>query len=248
MTGADGKFACDAAPNFAVHQASGAVQQGMFYLSAEKSPGYRNAVGAALVSAQPTDVELVLTRNASVTDGGVYLGAIVGAASFRPAVFPESSLTAGSIITGFGENIGPDQLINASQIPLPEVLSGFSLSIQSGSTTYPGYPVYTSKFQFSAVIPGNVPPGPAWVTVTYQGKQSDPLGVFIDPSRPSFFTLNQSGQGGAVVTDTNFAPITLQNSAKPGQTVIPWFTGGGMTPFGADRGRRVRLPRRRQDV
>lgn len=236
VTGADGKFTFDAAPALTIHQASGAVQQGMFYLSAEKSPGYKKAVGAALGNPQATDVQLVLTRNASVTGGGAYLGALVGAASFRPGVFPESSLTAGSIITGFGENIGPDQLINASQIPLPEVLAGFSLSIKSGSTTYAGYPVYASKFQFSAVIPGNVPPGPAWVTVTYQGKQSNPLGVFIDPSRPSFFTLNQSGQGSAVITDTNFTAITFQNSARPGQTVIPWFTGGGMTPFGADRG------------
>lgn len=236
VTGVDGKFTFGAAPDLTIHEGNGVVLQGMFYLSAEKSPGYRNAVGAALGNPQPTDVELVLTRDASVTGGGAFLGALVGAASFRPAVFPESSLTAGSIITGFGENVGPDQLINASQVPLPEALSDFSLSIKSGGTTYAGYPVYTSKFQFSAIIPGNVPPGPAWVMVTYQGKQSNPLGVFIDSSRPTFFTLNQSGQGSAVVTDTNFDPITFQNSAMPGQTVIPWFTGGGMTPFGADRG------------
>lgn len=236
VTGTDGKFNFGSAPLLAIDNANGVVQQGMFYLSAEKSPGYRNAVAAATGKAQPTDVELVLTRNASVTGGSAYLGAVVGAASFRPAVFPESSLTAGSIVTGFGENIGPEQLSNASQIPLPTALSGFSMSVKSGNTTYPGYPVYTSKGQFSAVIPGNVPPGPAWITVTYLGKQSNPLGVFIDASRPSFFTLNQSGQGGAVVTTTDYTALTFQNSAKPGQTVIPWFTGGGMTPFGANQG------------
>ena len=77
VTGTDGKFTFGSAPGLTIDNANGVVQQGMFYLSAEKSPGYRNAVGAANGNAQPSDVPLVLTRNASVTGGAAFLGAVV---------------------------------------------------------------------------------------------------------------------------------------------------------------------------
>lgn len=152
---------------------------------------------------------------------------VVNNASYAPAGLPNSSIAQGSIFAIFGDNLGPAALTQQPKYPLEKMLGGTSVKVTVGGTTVDAIPIYTLKTQVGAVLPSNTPVGTGQVTVTYNGQQSAPHSITVVPSSFGTFSLNQQGSGPGVVTDANYNVITLNNSAKPGQTIIIWGTGLG---------------------
>jgi uncharacterized protein (TIGR03437 family) len=126
--------------------------------------------------------------------------------------------------------LGPNPYVQA-QNPLPTTLSGVSVQIISGGTTYQAYLVFVSSAQINAILPSNVPVGNAQVTVTYNGITSAPIPILV--SAVSFGVFFQVVNGNNVAIAQNVAsatsyPLNVPSApAKPGQIVIIWGTGLG---------------------
>src|ERR1700728_3091107 len=81
-----------------------------------------------------------------------------------------ATVAQGSLFVVFGYNLGPANLVQVSAFPLPNVLSGTSVTVTSGSTTLNCPMIYTSIGQVAAILPSNTPIGTANVTVAYNGQ------------------------------------------------------------------------------
>ena len=159
--------------------------------------------------------------------------------SFPPEVYSANSsadysttIAQGSLFVVFGYNLGPANLVQVSTFPLPNVLSGTSVTLTSGSMTLSCPMIYTSSAQVAAILPSNTPLGTAQITVAYNGV-TDPAGfsnttqVTVAASSEGLFTTTSSGLGAGIFTALDGSLKTLANSAKPGDVVTAWGTGLG---------------------
>lgn len=174
-------------------------------------------------------VVLALAVTAAAQTPSIRAGAdgVVNNASYVPRGLPNSSVAQGSIFAIFGSNLGPATLAQQPSYPLQKTLGGTSVKVTVGGTPVDAIPIYTVAGQVGAVLPSNTPTGDGTVTVTYNGATSASHPISVVPSSVGIFTLNQAGTGPAVITDTNYNVITINNSAQPGQTLIIWSTGVG---------------------
>ena len=162
----------------------------------------------------------------------------LGAQSTTPIVFSANNsadysptIAQGSLFVVFGDSLGPATLVQTSAFPLPNMLSGTSVTVTSGSMTLNCPMIYTSAGQVAAILPSNTPIGPANVTVAYNGETS-PYGfsttqVTVVESSVGIFTISESGLGGGIFTALDYTLKTFSNSAKPSEIVTAWATGLG---------------------
>src|ERR1700722_16813061 len=126
------------------------------------------------------------------------------------------TIAQGSLFIVFGANIGPAKLIQASSLPLPPQIRGTAITVTSGSITIACPMVYSAMDVAAAVLPSNVPPGSATLTLTYNGRSTPfPATGDVVPSAGGIFT----GIDGSVKT--------FAGTAKNGETVTAWATGLG---------------------
>jgi uncharacterized protein (TIGR03437 family) len=142
-----------------------------------------------------------------------------------------ATIAQGSLFVVFGYFPGPAKLVQASSLPLPNVLSGISMTVKSGSTVLDCPMIYASNGQAAAVLPSSTPVGTAAVTVTYNGK-TDPYGasttqITVAKTSLGIFTTNSRGMGGGIFTALDGTVKTFATSAKPGEIVTVWATGIG---------------------
>jgi uncharacterized protein (TIGR03437 family) len=156
---------------------------------------------------------------------------IVNAASNLPPGFPNAGLAQGSIITIYGNNLGPAALTQPGVIPVPTTVAGTSVSISVAGTTTNAPILYTVASQIGAVVPSNTPVGNGQLTVTYSGNSAS-TPVTVVQSNFGIVTVNTSGSGPAVITFPNYSPVSATNSAKPGDELVLWGTGLGPLPAG----------------
>lgn len=167
-------------------------------------------------------VPAVLAKPVIGTDG------VVNVASYQPSGFPNSGIAQGSLFVVFGSGMGPSTLQGVSSFPLPKKLGGTSISVTVGGTTIDAIMIYTSAGQVAALLPSTVPTGTGTLTLTYNDSASDPAPIQVVAHSVGIFTLNQGGNGPAVVTFPNSPDAsTLLKSTKPGQIVTLWATGLG---------------------
>jgi uncharacterized protein (TIGR03437 family) len=144
---------------------------------------------------------------------------------------PNYGIAQGSIFVLYGSNLGPTTISQAPVLPLGVTLSGTSVSIVAGGTTYSAFMIYTLNSQVAAVMPSNVPVGPATVQVTYNNLTGAAFATTIVATNFGISTVNQTGTGPAVVTYINssnaYSVINSQDSAKPGSIYTIWGTGLG---------------------
>lgn len=159
-------------------------------------------------------------------------GGAVNAASYRLSGLPGSALAPGSIFLVFGNGLGPDQLVQVQDWPLPTELAGTSVQVIANGQTYPCYILYTSAKQVAALLPSNVPVGPAQLRVIYNGQASADEPVEIARHGFGLFTRNQAGYGPATaqnVTGPGAMPQLngLTRPAHHGSMLVLWGTGLG---------------------
>jgi uncharacterized protein (TIGR03437 family) len=150
---------------------------------------------------------------------------------------PNSPIAAGSIFVIYGLSMGPTSLLQyTGALPLPTTLGAASVSFTGGGVTAAAPLFYVYSGQIAGILPSNIPPGPASVTVSFNGGNgSFPLTVVT--SNFSSYTINGSGTGPAVVVDgANNTVVTVTNSAAPGDEVVLYGTGLGPIIGGTDGG------------
>jgi uncharacterized protein (TIGR03437 family) len=151
---------------------------------------------------------------------------VVNAASYSSLGLPNSGIAQGSVFVVIGTNLGPSSTVNAN-FPLTSVLAGTSAQVTINGVTVSPLIIYTSASQVAMLMPSSAPTGSGTITVTYSGQTSSPATVQVVAASFGILTLNQGGNGPAVVTDANYAVISLIHAASPGQTLILWGTGLG---------------------
>ncbi len=151
-----------------------------------------------------------------------FLFSVGNSASYGPTI------AQGSLFVVYGVNFGPAQLVQASAYPLLTQLAGTAISVTSGSSSFPCPMVYSIAGAAAAVMPSDVTPGAAMLSLTYNGVSTPfPFTVNVVPSAPGIYTLGSSGFGTGVFTGMDGSEKTFAASAKSGEMVTAWATGLG---------------------
>jgi uncharacterized protein (TIGR03437 family) len=158
----------------------------------------------------------------------IYTGGAVNAASYSPVGMPNSAIAQGSLFIVFGQKLGPATIAYASYpLPTTQGLAGTSAKVTVNGTTVPMIMIYTLATQVAMVMPSTTPTGSGTITITYNGQTSAPVALQVAAANFGIFAVNQAGSGPAVITDANYANISLTHAANPLQTVVLWGTGLG---------------------
>lgn len=140
------------------------------------------------------------------------------------------------LLTGSRLNDMPLTSLQSSTTPgLPTTLNGTTMSVTvNGVTTTPGL-YYTSPGQIGAVLPSNTPTGQGTLNITNNGVAGAPTPINVVPSAVGLATVDGSGSGAVVATDSNNQLISPGNPARPGQTIVLWGSGVGADLSNDDR-------------
>jgi uncharacterized protein (TIGR03437 family) len=151
---------------------------------------------------------------------------VVNAASYSSPGLPNSGIAQGSVFVVIGTNLGPASAVYAN-FPLSPVLAGTSAQLTINGSTVAPLPLYTSATQVAMLLHSSTPTGSGMIAVTYNGQTSAAVAVQVVVASFGILTLNQGGNGPAVVTDANYGVISLTHAASPAQELILWGTGLG---------------------
>jgi uncharacterized protein (TIGR03437 family) len=142
------------------------------------------------------------------------------------------NIAQGSLFVLYGVSLGPTGLVQASSFPLPAQLGGTAVAVTSGSA--PGSSmvacpmVYSSAGAVAAILPSNVLPGSAMLTLTYNGVSTPfPLSVNVVASAVGLYSLGSSGLGPGIFTAADNSVKTFAATAQSGDIVTAWATGLG---------------------
>jgi len=151
--------------------------------------------------------------------------------SLIPAAFPNSGIGPSSIFVIHGSAMASATTVTALQdstkAPLPTTggLNGAVVTVKAGGSTYTPGLYYAIATQIAGVMPAAVPPGPATVTVSYNGQISTAYSFTVVPAA---FGIDVYNGNYAVLQDAvTGAIITPTNSAMPGEPITIWGTGIG---------------------
>jgi uncharacterized protein (TIGR03437 family) len=136
------------------------------------------------------------------------------------------SFAPGAIISIFGSKLSASTA-QATSMPLPTTLAGTNVILVATGEQFPLF--YVSAGQVNAQIPYDVPFGTVQIAVFSGGVLSAPDTISIAAAAPKIFTLNLSGSGPAVATDTNYNVLTSALPVKPAGTYVLWMNSMGAT-------------------
>jgi uncharacterized protein (TIGR03437 family) len=197
-----------------------------------------------LVTAQSgTSITLQFTTFGATAGGGgggpavPTITKILNNYSLIPNGFVNSNVAPSTIVAVFGTNLGDPPpasglaLNTTAGSGLPTTSANASASISAGGKNYPMYLYYASPGQMAGVIPAAVPPGPATLTVTYNGQPSAPFSFTIVANALGLGTYN----GVIIATDAvTGVLVDYTHTAIPGRTYVFWGSGGGSDPKDSD--------------
>lgn len=142
---------------------------------------------------------------------------LVHAASYVPAVAP------GSIATLFGADLATTPAW-ASTLPLPLILDGAMVEIDG--VACPLY--YVSPTQINLLAPRAA--GGNEIVVQKVGARSEPLKITLSAAAPGLFTFTFEPGGPAAAIHAGGRPISAQDPARRGESIMLFATGLGPTP------------------
>jgi len=115
----------------------------------------------------------------------------------------------------------------ATSFPLPLLLGGTSVQIQSGSVTVQAPLIATSFSAITALLPSSIPIGDGTLTVTSRGMVGWSLPIHVVKSAFGAFTAIRSGMGSGMFNLSSGRVPSLQQPAQAGDMVVLWGTGLG---------------------
>ena len=173
---------------------------------------------------------LAITMWSATAAAEVAPGGVVNAASFGPFGMPGSAIARGSLFLVFGSDLGAPGLAQATEFPLPLILAGTSVQVETGGVVVDCAMVFTTPGQIAALLPSSTPAGSGEIRVTYNGVVSTGR-IEVAETSVGVFAQSQAGIGPGIVQNFENAastPLnTLLQAARPGQAIILWVTGLG---------------------
>ena len=187
------------------------------------------------------------SRTGSITIGGVPVAITQdGTASTRPVIFSAgvvngasfaAGITSGSWISILGSNFSPtarlwgDADFNGAN--LPTALDGVSVTINGR----PAYIFYIGPGQLNVLAPDDEATGAIKLVVTTPNGSSDPYEVYKLPLDPALFLFDPENRryaaavhaDGSLVAKDELLPGAATSPAKPGETILLFGTGFGLT-------------------
>jgi trimeric autotransporter adhesin len=177
---------------------------------------------------QPT----VIPVTVNVSQGQPVITGVTNAASFAPGV-----VAPGELITIFGTNLGPAQLVSGDfdvTNTLPSTVSNIRVMFDN----VPAPIIYVASGQISAIVPfGVFGRTGTRVQVVNNGLTSNAYDLQIGDAMPGIFVLDTNGQGAIINQDGTINARV--NGAEPGSIVAIYATGGGQVDRQVFDGRRV---------
>jgi len=154
------------------------------------------------------------------------------------ASYTTSTITPGGIVTIYGINLGPSNLVTfpgTNPIPTSLPVTGNATTVLIDGTPAPI--LYTSATQVSCVVPfslTNKSGNAVLMTVGYGGVTSSDFTLNVLDADPGLFTVDASGTGqGAILNinaaGTDYTVNSSSNAAAKGSTVVIYLTGYGTT-------------------
>lgn len=176
-----------------------------------------------------TQIGSTVTFSTPLPPPAINAGGVTNAASYVPGT-SSPGLAQGSLFSIFGSGLASGTSI-VPGYPLPTMLGNVSVAIQTGGKTYNAYMVFVSASQINAVLPSNVPLGPAQLTVTANSGTSAATSVVVAANSLGVFFQKAGNNSEAIAQNYVSATSAPLNSASqpamPGQIVIVWGTGLG---------------------
>jgi len=143
--------------------------------------------------------------------------------AFAIAAEPGVPIAPGSIVQIYGGNLA-GQTVVPSTIPLPTAVNQTSVAI--GGKLAPLY--FVSPGQINAQVPFELAPGPYSVFVSYNGATSNGNPIQLVADGPGIAQFPGSG----VINGQHFpsfSPVSETSPAAPGETIIIYVSGMGLT-------------------
>ena len=150
----------------------------------------------------------------------------VNGASFRQGWVPGSLGT----IFGVGLMEGISGVVQAGRLPFPTILRGVRVIVNGISAPILSIANVNGQEQVSIQVPFGIPaPGVTVVVLENNGSRTTVTGVPLFAVQPGIFEFTASGVRLAAVLHANFEVVTPANPARPGEIVLLFLTGLGVT-------------------
>jgi len=147
---------------------------------------------------------------------------VVHAANFTTTLAP------GGMVSLFGTRVSSGTA-SATSLPLPGLLAGAQVLVNGASAPLFFASSGQINFQMPFELQGQTS---AALKVSVLGNSTPPVTIPLVAAAPGLFTVSQDGKGFVVALHgTDNAPITVQNPARAGETIVVYGTGlGRVTP------------------
>jgi uncharacterized protein (TIGR03437 family) len=148
----------------------------------------------------------------------------VNGGSFRPGWTPGGL----GVIFGSALMEGITGAVAADRAPFPTELRGVSVTVEGIVAPVIAIANVGGREQINVQIPFQVPaPGGATVVITNNGSRATVTGVSMLPVMPGIFESGEPRLAAALHAD--FSLVTAANPARPGEIILVFLTGMGLT-------------------
>jgi len=138
-----------------------------------------------------------------------YYGVTGSGSHIQSAAAPGNAIAPGSLASLYGANLAA-VTAKAGSLPLPLSLGGVMLSVTDSAGAQRIAPLYyVSAGQINFVLPDNVAPGTATVTVTGSGAPQS-FTAAVQTVAPALFSMSGTGSGVAAATALSVQPANPQ--------------------------------------
>lgn len=148
-------------------------------------------------------------------------GGVVNAASRLPASLRGGALAPGARFTIPGVRLGPDIGVRGSESDPPVKLADVAVRIAQGDGVVDAGLLLVSATRIDAWMPLGAPLGDVQLTVTYQGRASEPYDLTLVRASVGFFSIETAPEA--------LPAARRKPESAPGDTVTLWGTGRGET-------------------
>jgi len=186
---------------------------------------------------------LLLSAGSGTAAPNISSSGVVNAAGFMPPPRPGSAIAQGSVFSIFGDGLGPDPGVTASEPPLLSSLAGVSVRIfNPAGDSVDALLLHVGPSQINAIMPSGTAAGLNFLSVTHNGEISSAVpikvvrssfGVFTRRLVPPAGSSRPGPQLAAAQNVTGSGELQLNGPgtpARPGQTVTLWGSGLGAAP------------------
>lgn len=152
---------------------------------------------------------------------------VVNGASYRSPAFPGGNVVGGSLISIFGQELGPQAGVHAGQFPLPEELGPLMTRVRVQDQDHCRL-LYVSDTQINCQLPADLVQDHIRLRVITTLGQSDEIEVPVGPHGFGFFTMAGNGRGPLAAQNFVDAPDPMNryrlnagdNPGRPGQIMV----------------------------